>query len=168
MDPVATYDYLTLARERIFDRVRPLGEADYARVFPIGPGSIATTLTHVMISEWYYVQRLLERDVPPYDDWPIRDEEPPPFDSLESTWTQQARSTRDALGAARDWDARIEFQVTRDGEPIIVTATDAGLLTQLVLHEVHHRAQVLNMLRHLGVPAEDLDFNALTFQRRPA
>jgi len=32
---------------------------------------------------------------------------------------------------------------------------------------VHHRAQVLNVLRNLGAPAGDLDYNAF-FDRRDA
>jgi len=35
-----------------------------------------------------------------------------------------------------------------------------------VLHEVHHRAQAINMLRHLGVTVGDVDFNDFMYQRR--
>jgi uncharacterized damage-inducible protein DinB len=121
-----------------------------------------------MISEWYYVQRIRGRDVPPYEQWPIQDEKPPPFAVLEAAWTEQADDTRAALSAVRDWTADIEYRVTTDdGRAEIVTASAADLFTQLVLHEVHHRAQVMNMLRHLGVAAEDLDFNSF-FKRREA
>jgi uncharacterized damage-inducible protein DinB len=53
---------------------------------------------------------------------------------------------------------------------MIVTASAADQFTQLVLHEVHHRAQAMNMLCHLGVAVatEDIDFNALMFARRAA
>jgi uncharacterized damage-inducible protein DinB len=52
---------------------------------------------------------------------------------------------------------------------MIVTASPADQFTQLVLHEVHHRAQAVNILRHLGVESlGDLDFNALMFPRRDA
>ena len=36
------------------------------------------------------------------------------------------------------------------------------------LHEVHHRAQVMNMLTRLGVGVGDIDFNLLMYQRRDA
>jgi uncharacterized damage-inducible protein DinB len=69
----------------------------------------------------------------------------------------------------RDWAARFEYRVVQDdGRAVIVTASAADLFTQLALHEAHHRAQVMNMLRRLGVTLEDLDFNAMTFDRRPA
>ena len=169
MNPLATYDYLALARRRILDQARPLGAGAYEREFPIGPGTLGRTLTHVMVSEWYYVQRLGRRDVPPYEAWPIRWEDPPPFAALEQAWARQAADTRAALGAVRDWSERIEYRVTADdGRALIASTTADGIFTQLVLHEVHHRAQAMNMLRHLGVPAEDLDFNALMYERREA
>lgn len=34
MEPLKTYDYLTLARQRIFKWIRPLGEDGYGRAFP--------------------------------------------------------------------------------------------------------------------------------------
>mgnify|MGYP003453290238 CR=1 FL=1 len=40
------------------------------------------------------------------------------------------------------------------------------LFTQLALHEMHHRAQIMAMLRESGAAIlEDLDYNALMYQR---
>ncbi|MFG0331217.1 MAG: DinB family protein [Phycisphaerales bacterium] len=169
--PLRMYDYLTLARQNLLAQIRPLTPEEYGREFAIGPGTIGRTLTHVMICEWFYIERLQGHTVPPYAEWPIQDEHPPPFDALEANWTRQARETRRVLEQERDWDATIEFPAIDigEGDPrITITATNADLVTQLVLHEVHHRAQVLNMLRQLGAPAPDLDFNTLMFTRRPS
>lgn len=170
MDPLRTYDYLTLVRRRMFDVIRPLNESAHSREFPIGPGTLGRTLTHIMISEWYYIARLERRDVPPYAAWPIRAEAPPVFEELEAEWSRQAAATRAALAAVRNWNEVFEYRVTDDdGREVIVTATPADLFTQLALHEMHHRAQALNMLRQLGVVFEgDLDFNAIMMKRRPA
>jgi uncharacterized damage-inducible protein DinB len=168
MKPIEVHDYLARTRRLIFEAIRPLGAEAWSRAFPIGPGTIGRTLTHIMISEWYYVQRVTRRDVPPYEQWPIRDEDPPPPATLESAWNDQAAETRAALGAVRDWDAVIEYQVTDDdGREMIVTTSAGGLFTQLAFHEMHHRAQVLNMLRQLGVTVGEIDFNAF-FERREA
>src|SRR5262245_52254820 len=138
MNPLRVYDYLVLARQRVLDAVLPLSAEQYAREFPIGVGSLSRTLTHIMISEWYYVQRMTEGNVPPYEQWPIRWEQPPPFATLEAAWDKQAGATRAALGAVSDWDADIEYRVVADdGRPKIVAASAADLFTQLVLHEVH-------------------------------
>lgn len=163
-----TYGYLVKARRPILDAVRPLAADAYTRTFPIGLGSIARVLTHIYGSEWYYIQRLLEREVPRYETWPIRDENPPAFAELERLWAEQAAATREALAGVQDWDGARNYRVTGDdGVKRIVEATAADLATQLVLHEVHHRAQVLNILRQLGVPdLGDIDFNALMYSRR--
>ncbi|KAA0214533.1 MAG: hypothetical protein DYG94_10385 [Leptolyngbya sp. PLA3] len=38
------------------------------------------------------------------------------------------------------------------------------IFTQLILHEVHHRAQAMNMLRQFGVKAPDVDFTSLNYR----
>ena len=178
MDPVRIYDYLTRSRGMILDRVRPLSPEQYVQQFPIGLGSLARTLTHVMISEWFYIQRLLEKDVPPYSAWAVHDETPPPFAVIDAMWAEQARATREAIASIRDWDAVIEYRglfVGTDDQPrtpaTIISASASDIVTQLILHEVHHRAQAMNMLRQLGITAEvlgDIDFNALMYRRRTA
>jgi len=169
MDPLRIYDFLALSRARLFDRVRPLSEEQYTRRFDLGMGTLARTLTHVMISEWYYIERLERRDTPPYNQWPIRDENPPPFPTLEAAWTNIAAATHESIRNVRDWDAARTYRVTDDdGRRIDVTATGADIVTQLALHEIHHRSQALIMLRLLGSPVEgDIDFNALMYTRRP-
>ena len=169
MDAQRTYDYLALARRKILGWARPLSDEQYGHDFAIGLGSLARTLAHIELSEWYYIQRLRGRPIPPYEQWPIRDEAPPPLAALEAAWIEQEGRTRAALAGVRDWTAPIEYEVTTDaGRREIVTASAGDLFTQLVLHEVHHRAQAMNMLRQLGVGLEDLDFNALMYRRRPA
>ncbi len=168
IDPLKTYDYLALARQRIFAWVRPLTPEQYVQQFPIGLGSLARTLTHIMTSEWYYIERMLGHAVPPDAQWPIRDEAPPPFPALEAAWIEQAPRTRAALGAMRDWSTDLEYRVDGDQGARIIAASPSDIFTQLVLHEVHHRAQAMNMLRQLGIAAEDIDFNTMMYKRRPA
>lgn len=162
MDPLRIYDYLTRARTHIFNYVRPLSDEQYCRVFPIGLGSLARILTHVMICEGMYVARLAGRPVLPYSEWPIQDEQPPSFAELEQHWTEQAANTRAVLAAIHDWTHPLQYQTLPDLGPVrTITTTPADLATQIAFHEIHHRAQALNILRHLGVPTADLDFNAL-------
>ncbi len=169
MDPLRIYTYLTLARQRVFAWVRSRSAEDYTREFPTWRRTLARVLTHTMTSEWYYIERLQGRSVPPYQEWPIREEEPPPFAALEAAWTEQAARTREALAAVRDWNARVEYRVTDDdGVQQIVAASPADIFTQLVLHEMHHRAQAMNMLQISGAAAGDIDFNTLMYARRAA
>ena len=61
MIPLKTYDYLMKARERVFDSVRALSPPEYQRQFSIGLKTIGSTLTHIMVSEGYYIDRLQGR-----------------------------------------------------------------------------------------------------------
>ncbi len=167
MQPLRIYDYLTRSRATIFDGARALTDEQYRQPFPIGPGSLAAIFTHTYISEWYYIERILAHDVPPYAQWEIRDENPPPFAQLEQLWNAQAARTRDTLAGVTDWNAPVRYTVTTDdGKTWRVTANIGDVATQLALHEMHHRAQALNVLRHLGVAfKDDLDFNSTMYDR---
>jgi uncharacterized damage-inducible protein DinB len=166
MQPLKTYDYLTRSRAIILDAARPLSHEKYHREFPIGPGSLARTLTHTLGAEWYYIERMLGHQTPPYDECPIREEDPFALPDLAAEWDAQAARTRAALDAVADWDAPISYTVEYEGKRVRVTASASDLFTQLALHEMHHRAQALNILRHLGVTFDrDLDYNAMMYTR---
>lgn len=170
MDALKTYDYLTKSRERVSVAVRLLSSEQYLRPFPFGLKSVSSTITHMMISEWYYIQRLKGLAVPPYDQWPIKEETPPAFATIEHHWREQAAHTRETIAAEHDWNRRITWHSfpNEQGKRFYITATAGEFFTQLTLHEVHHRAQILVMLRELGHPVEDLDYNALMFDRQEA
>ena len=168
MEPLKLYDYLSRSRQLLFDAVRPRTAEEYTRQFSIGLGSLGRTLTHIMICEYAYVLRIEGRPVPPYEQFPFQDENPPPFAALETAWTQQAGRTRDVLRSVHDWNAEMEYRSMWGDPPPIVVASAADLFTQLAFHEVHHRAQAMNMLRQLGVTPGDIDYSAIMFQRREA
>lgn len=170
MDPRKTYDYLTQARARVLGSVRPLSPEQYRRRFPFGLGTIASTLAHIMISEWYYVERLTGRTVPPYAQWPIKYEAPPDFAVVDATWSRQAAHVRAALAEERDWNRTVAYESfpNSQGRRFTISATAGDFFMQLALHEVHHRAQIMAMLRQLGegvTPVEDVDYNDLMFTR---
>lgn len=169
MDPLKIYDYLTKARERVFDAVRSLSPEQYHREFSIGMKTLGTTLTHMMIVEWSYMQRIQGRTLPPYETWPIQDEKPPTFAMIEKTWREQTPQTRLALGAVGDWEKEFKYTSTsRENKKTLITVSVSDVFTQMVLHEVHHRAQVMAMLRESGGgnPLENLDFGYLMYNRR--
>ncbi|HZW08068.1 MAG TPA: DinB family protein [Phycisphaerales bacterium] len=170
MEPHRIYDYLTLARARVFDRVATLSAAQHVQVFPIGLGSLNATLTHTMMAEWFYIRRIERAPVPAYKEWPHRYETPPGFEVIRPFWEGLAEETRRVMRGVRDWDAPISYLAMLDegetGPARTITATAADIFTQLAMHEVHHRAQVMAMLRQLGAPVEDLDFSSLMYARR--
>lgn len=172
MNPLTIYDYLLRTRGLVLDAVRPLTPAQYTRTFPLGLSTIASTLTHLMISEWYYIERLQSRVVPPYAEWPIHYETPPSFDIVETTWRTQMNAIREVIAAERDWSRTVSFDsfANAEGKRFHVSMTPSDLLAQLSLHEVHHRAQLMAMLRLMGEgvkPLHDIDYGALMFSRTP-
>ena len=84
-----------------------------------------------------------------------------PFAQLEATWITQAAATEADIGAVSDWDTPRVYTTVWEGKPYRYRATTADILSQLVLHEIHHRAQVMHMLRRTGIDAGELDYNAL-------
>ncbi len=45
-----------------------------------------------------------------------------------------------------------------------IRTTASGLAIQLLFHEVHHRAQVMTMLRALGAPIEGVDYSIFEWE----
>jgi len=114
--------------------------------------------------EWLYAARLRDETIPAREDWPISEERQPNFRDLETVWREQAPKTRAILAQINDWDKEIERRVTEGGKTRILTVTRGEAATQMLLHEVHHRAQAMAMLRQLGVEAQNLDY--IGFVRR--
>jgi uncharacterized damage-inducible protein DinB len=168
MNFVRTYDYLMQSRGKLSDWIRPLRQDQYTQEFPFGLHSLRATMIEIAGVEWLYVRRLSDpqQALPPREDWPIAEQRQPTFKDLEPAWAEQAARTRDVIAKVRDWDAPIEYTATQSGKRIVVSTTKADIATQLCLHEVHHRAQAMAMLRQLGVPAENLDYSILMFRRR--
>lgn len=125
-----------------------LTDEQWHRRFEIGPGSLHDTLTHVIGAMLRWADRI---DGPPT---PLRP-------SIEG----EARRTPTALLAilepaaaglaasaerARARGLGTEFDVTLAGQTHRFTLGAA--LVHVTTHGMHHRAQCLNMLRHLGVP----------------
>lgn len=170
MQPYATmYDYLVRARERMFDWVRPLEPAQYLHIFPHAKETIHATMVHTAGAEWAYGRRLRGEPVVPADN-PFSTEKMAAFAQVEGAWRALAGDTRALLEQTADWDAPVEYRIYPQGtgSPALrIRATKAGVALQMILHEVHHRSQVMSMLRLLGTPAQNLDFSALMFERQP-
>lgn len=164
MEFVRVHDALTQARARLFDWIRPLTQEQYTQQFPIGLKTLRRTMVEIALVEWLYTMRLKGGPVPPQEDWPITEERQPTFRDLEAMWKDQTPMVRATLARTTDWDTEIERRVTDGGKTRIFVVTKGEAATQMLLHEVHHRAQAMAMLRQLGVEAQNLDY--IQFVRR--
>jgi uncharacterized damage-inducible protein DinB len=133
--------------------------------FPIGLRTIRNTLVHIAGAEWTYNRRLRGEVVGAPEERPYTSLYTGDLESLERFWVGQAEETRHTLAAVSDWDQSVDYVgIGDDGREYRQYTTAAGIATQLLFHEIHHRAQVMAMLRQLGVAAENLDFSTLMFE----
>lgn len=179
MHLLRAYDYLRQTRPRLIEPAARLTAAEYARPFRFGVGSVGATLTHLLTAEWYYVERFQQHDVPPYAQWPIQEERPLAPADLAAHWAAQGDRVRALFASEQNWARPITYDSFPDAQArrFRTVATAADVVTQIVLHEVHHRAQLMAMLRELSLDApagdsrrlvvEDIDFAYLMFERTP-
>lgn len=160
------FDYLIKARARLLEWVAAQPASVYTQAFPIGLGSIRATLVHVAAAEWGYTQRLTGKDYGS-GDIPFTVERLPEFEAFAAAWDRQRPPTRQALANLGDPGRRVEYVSRAFAPPLRIRTTAGGIGGQVLFHEVHHRAQVMAMLRQVGVKAENLDYSVLAYERTP-
>ena len=168
MEYAHVYDVLTQARQRLFGWVRPLSQEQYTQRFPFGLGTIRATLIEIARVELLYAMRLRGEPLPPpplADNFPINEGRQPTFADLEKVWTAQAPETRATLAQTTDWSTSRTRRFEQGDKIVETTATKDEIAVQMLMHEVHHRAQAMSMLRQLGVTAQDLDYIAFVARR---
>lgn len=164
--PVAIYEYLVKARGRLLDWVRPLSMEQYTKAFPFGKKTIRDTLVEIPLAEWLYGMRLIGETIPPREQQPFVKYYQTELAPLEDAWRELADRTRRLLQEERDWARSVEYIIRPPNRPAAqIRATAGGIATQMICHEVHHRAQVMAMLRQFGIAAENLDYSALMVTR---
>ncbi len=165
--PIAFYEYLVVARRKLLDWVRPLTLEQYTQEFPFGRKTIRDTLVEIPLAEWSYGTRLIGESMPASPDGhPFRRFYTTDFAALEPAWEELTGRTRSILREERDWSRMVEWRTTAT-PPTRIRSNAGGIAIQMMLHEVHHRAQVMAMLRQLGISAQNLDYSILIFQREP-
>ena len=159
MDFVHIYDVLTQARSKLFDWIRPLPQEQYTKEFPFGLHTLRATLVEIAVTEWALARRIHGETVPPREEWPINEKRLPTFGDLEPVWRQQAPRTRSTFTEVTDWDQVMEWRIVGPGQTnLLRSATRAQIATNMLFHEVHHRAQAMAMLRQMDVEAQNLDY----------
>jgi len=164
--PIHLYEYLVTARAKLLDWLRPLTLEQYTKEFPFGLKTLRDTLVEIPLAEWGYIRRMREEPVA------LKSQEEHPFwkyydtgfAPLEAAWKELAEDTRQTLRRITDWSKPVEWTTYGD-QKFRVRAITGGIAGQLLFHEIHHRAQAMAMLRQLGVPAENLDYSLLVYER---
>lgn len=129
------------ANRALLERCKSLSHEQLHQKFAMGRGSLHDTLVHVLSATNAWTNLLAGR---PHDK---RFEDDPPRNVLELL-DLHAR-THEALACeARAKPLSDIAQGERGGRTY--TFTRGGVLTHVLTHAMHHRAQCLNMLRQMG------------------
>lgn len=147
------FRYCDWARDRVHQLAAGLNDTQLEQPYEMGPGSIRKTLLHIRDAEQWW-----------YENWTSGPERA--FDELPETTSiadlndasRRTAETRSAFldGLVNEELKRVVSATVRPGTELIFRLGETML--QLCGHGVHHRAQVLNMLRHSGVEVPPLDY----------
>ena len=130
------------ATRNILEACTRLTAQQFEQSFEIGPGSLQATLTHILGAMRGWGDMLAGREQRA---------------RLETEGPFSAEQLLDLLdGIADDLEASaqahpVDELVTGSRGGKEYTFKRGGVLTHVTTHGMHHRAQCLNMLRHLGV-----------------
>ena len=164
MLPIEHYEALLYSRCKLQDWVRELTPERYTQEFSFGLRTVRGTLAHLASAEWLY-GKAVRGEAFIRGNLPFTEASYPDYASLGKDWRQLEASTRTWLGSEKDWTRRIE-KITDfpGGKRVRVAYTPEKLAFQMFYHEVHHRAQVMAMLRNMGHSVENLDFSRYAYE----
>ena len=132
------------ATAQILEACGRLTDDQFHRRFEIGPGSLHDTLTHIVGAMRAWTDTLAGQPARPRPETDGQHRTPERIRSLLlESWNElNEESRRRPLG-------EIVTRHLRTGR--VADFTRGAVLTHVATHGMHHRAQCLNMLRHLGV-----------------
>jgi uncharacterized damage-inducible protein DinB len=131
------------ATRQILEACSRLTSEQFHQRFDIGPGSLHDTNRHILgaIQTWIYTLRQME--LGPRVDQDSERRTPVELLSLLESITSELSAEAHRLP--------LNEIVSRTREGKTYQFTRAAVLMHVLTHGTHHRAQCLNMLRHLGV-----------------
>jgi uncharacterized damage-inducible protein DinB len=147
--------YTHWAREKSFELAEGLSLAQLDRAFEMGLGSIRNTLHHLWAAERVWLDRWTVGGLPKFAEPEVE----LPIGKLRER-SRGLGAERDAYFAKLNDDdlARPLAYTNIKGESQSMPL--GGLFMHVVNHGIHHRAQIVNMLRRVGgtVPKPGLDY----------
>ncbi|HET8727394.1 MAG TPA: DinB family protein [Alphaproteobacteria bacterium] len=142
------------ANHRLYEACAQLSDAELkARRTSFFP-SIHTTLNHILIIDWYYIDALEEGGR-----GPAAYEDELPFDRFDALRAAQVESDRKLIAFCEGLDdagAARHVTLERAGGKRY-RETVGAVLAHLYQHQIHHRGQVHAMLSGTSVPPPQLD-----------
>lgn len=143
----------------LLERCRSLTPQQFQQGFDIGPGSLHDTLRHIIGAMLRWSDRMADR--------PVRAsiEKNPKPQTPDELLVLLDRAGRELEEVASRVDRESRHDEMMQAEFLPERFTRGTAMVHVLTHGMHHRAQALNMLRHLG--ATDLpDLDAIEWEFR--
>lgn len=154
LDTLRTYyGFADWARDQTHAAARGLSDGQLNRTFEIGLGSLRATLAHIRFAEEWWFQN-----------WTLGPGQPFPETPADISIAEVERlfadtAERRTAHLAKMTDADLARPVTATPRPNVTRVFPIGVtMLQLISHGSHHRAQALNMFRHIGAEVPGVDF----------
>jgi len=129
------------ATRKLLDAAAKLTPEQFHQRFEMGPGSVHDTLTHILGAMRAWSDMLAARPMRPRPEGARR--------TVAELDAMLDQSAADFAACVRALPLSETITRIRDGKSY--TFTRGAVLVHVATHGTHHRAQCLNMLRHLGV-----------------
>lgn len=148
----AWLEYADWARARVATIAAPLSNEQLDRPFEIGPGSLRRALLHVTEAEqWWWGNWQGQPET--FPDWPTTIS----MTELQARADELAAKRNRYLQSLNDADLKHSVKVVpRPGRELEFPIGPS--LLQICCHGTHHRAQAINMLRHVGATVPTIDY----------
>ena len=144
------FEYGDWAFEQVVNNAINLGDEALDRDFDMGRGSIRKSLLHMYDAEQWWVSNWTSEATP----FP-QTAESTTMSALKDLWMTNAAARNEYLAKVDQQDAIRIVEVSFGGPPIRIQVGESAI--QLLMHGVHHRAQVVNMFRHSDAPIGNID-----------
>jgi uncharacterized damage-inducible protein DinB len=151
----------TWATGVLIDDAAKLSHEQFHQRFEIGPGSVHDTLRHIVGAMLRWADRIGGREVKPSIE---KEGETLPAGALRGLLAKadaDLRAVAEAIDSRAGWLETMQFVV--DGGPTNRFSRAAAMM-HVLTHGMHHRAQVLNMRRQLGLAALGLDLDVVEWE----
>lgn len=129
------------ATRQILDACAPLSAEQFHRRFEMGPGSLHDTTTHMLSAMQIWTDVLAGGEVRPRLEGTTR--------TIAELIFLHDRVTNEFTALAKGHP--LDGLVTRHRDGKSFTLSRSAVIMHVATHGMHHRAQCLNMLRHVGV-----------------
>lgn len=154
------YRYNDWADDQLLLACGQIGDAKLDQPFDMGVGSIRATMMHILIGEDTFLRRAQGQVEAKWGDESERAIVAQMKERFDDTWRR-----RDAFFATIADADLPQKRIYRDSYGSLYATTLGDLIVQICTHSLHHRAQVVNMLRRVGAKPPELDY--IYWMRRP-